>query len=238
MMLTNIKRLFKKTVAIFSRCIRAVYWLPIRLFRLIKHFWTGVAVFFVKKQPRIPHWWQDFAFLFMDLVAVPEVFETAFDFGKWNTRPLSPLEKKLAASVFGSALNLDAIRMDDRAKIGCQKRRIVYVSYFTINAWGRIRPETFIHELVHVWQFQKLGGAYIPQALRAQKSKEGYNYGGIEALRASMELGGKLLDFNLEQQAEIVGDYYAIREGLKPAWGKGKTADLPVYDYFVAQVRE
>ena len=237
-MLTNLKRLYIKTRAFFSRCVRAVCWLPLRLRRLIQHIWHGITVFFVKKQRRIPDWWQDFAFLMMDLVAVPELFETIVDFGKWNTRPLTPLERQLAASVFGSVLNLDAIRVDEKAWIGCQKHKILYVSYFIINAWGCIRPQIFIHELVHVWQFQKQGGAYIPRALRAQKSKQGYNYGGIEALRASKELGGRLVDFNLEQQAEIVGDYYAIREGLKPAWGKGKTADLPIYDYFVAQVRE
>ena len=175
--------------------------------------------------------------MLFDFLTLPELAETIADFAKWSTRPLSPNEKKLAASVFGKAINLDAVRIDSSARIGCRKRGIAYVSYFTINSWGRLSPVILIHELVHVWQFQQLGGAYISRALRAQRSKEGYNYGGVEALRSSKENSGKIKDFNLEQQAEIISDYFAIREGFKPSWGKATKSDIPVYDYFLSQVK-
>ncbi len=237
MMLNNLKRFCIKVSALFTRLLRVVFWLPRRIFRLFRHVGDGFSRLINGKRPAIPHWWLEFAFLAMDLVGLPEVVETIFDFAKWDTRPLSPLEKKLAASVFGDALPLDDIRIDNRARLGCKKRHIAYVSYFTVNAWGSIRPEIFIHELVHVWQFLKYGGAYMPMALRAQSSKEGYNYGGVAALRTCKEKNGKLTDFNLEQQADIVSDYFAIREGLKPAWGKGTKEDLPVYEYFLSQIR-
>jgi hypothetical protein len=233
----NLKRFYIKTMGLFARLLRAVWFFPIRLFRIFKHLGLGLHRL-ISKKPKLVHWWQDFAFLLLDLVALPEVYETCCDFGKWNTRPLSPLERKLAESVFGNALQLDKICLDDRAKIGCKKRKIVYVSFFTVNAWGRIQPATFIHELVHIWQYQKMGAAYMTNALRAQKTKEGYNYGGSKALKEAMEKRAKITDFNLEQQADIVADYYAIREGLKPVWGKGTSADLPAYQYFVAQIRE
>ncbi|MBK8566305.1 MAG: hypothetical protein IPN76_23950 [Saprospiraceae bacterium] len=187
---------------------------------------------------KLHHWWQDFSFLLLDLLAVPELYETLGDFLKWDTRPLSPLERKLAASVFGDALKLDQVCIDSKAMIGCKKRNIVYVSFFTVNSWGKIHPSTFVHELVHIWQYQNLGAAYMTKALRAQRTREGYNYGGIDKLREAMGRKARLTDFNLEQQADIVADYYAIREGLKPAWGKGTQADLPVYQYFMAQIRE
>lgn len=235
-MLPNLKRLYTKTLSIFERCIRALRLLPERLVRLLRHIGSGLNLFFVQNRRQTQYWWQDFAFLVFDIVALPELYETLFDFVKWNTRPLSPLEKKLAASVFGNAIRLDDIRIDDSAKIGCKKRNIVYVSYTTVNSWGRIRPETFIHELVHVWQFQQMGGAYIPRALRAQRTKEGYNYGGPGYLKEAIKNGQKFTDFNLEQQADLICDYFSIKEGMKPTWGKGVEADLPVYQHFVSQL--
>ncbi len=190
-----------------------------------------------QKEPKILHWWQDFAFLLLDIVCIPDIVETALDFAKWNTRPLSPLEKKMATSVFGNSLILNAIRIDEHAKIGCRKRKIAYVSYFTINSWGRLPPETLVHELVHIWQYQHLGGAYISKALRAQRSQAGYNYGGLEALKTCIGKKGKITDFNLEQQAEIIGDYFCLREGLKLAWANTTKLDLPIYEYFLSQIR-
>lgn len=236
-MLSNLKRLYTKTLSIFERGFRALRLLPERLVRLYRHIGSGLNRFFVQNNRQTQHWWQDFSFLVFDLVALPELYETLFDFMKWNTRPLSPLEKKMAASVFGDVIRLDEVRIDDCAKLGCKKRNIVYVSYMTINSWGRIRPETFIHELVHIWQFQQMGGAYIPRALRAQRTKEGYNYGGPSYLKEAIKSGQKLTDFNLEQQADLICDYFSIMKGLKPTWGKGSEADLPAYQYFVSQLQ-
>ncbi|MCF8244480.1 MAG: hypothetical protein K9J37_07175 [Saprospiraceae bacterium] len=219
-----------------ARFYRIAVWLPKRCYRISRHISVGGVILFSQKEPKILHWWQDFAFLLLDIVGIPELAETTLDFAKWNTRPLSPLEKEMATSVFGNSLNLNAIRIDERAKIGCQKRNIAYVSYFTINSWGRLRPETLVHELVHIWQYQHLGGAYISRALRAQRSQAGYDYGGLEALRTSMEGNGKITDFNLEQQAEIISDYFCLREGLKPTWGNAAKVDLPVYEYFMCQI--
>ncbi|MBI5915708.1 MAG: hypothetical protein HY842_10045 [Bacteroidetes bacterium] len=177
-------------------------------------------------------------FLLFDLIAVPEIYETLMDFVKWQTRPLFDHEKILARSVFGESIHLGRVRVDESAKVMCKGSQIIYVSYYTINAWGRFRPDIMIHELMHVWQFERLGGAYIPRALRAQKAKEGYNYGGAEALSACMVRGGGLSDFNLEQQADIVSDYFCIREEMMPAWGNGTRRELAVYEYFVSELKK
>jgi hypothetical protein len=237
MMLINLKRLYIKLGAVAVRLVRMAAWFPLRLLRFFRHLVAGTSNLFSKKQTETLAWWQDFVFYFSDLLFLPEIFESILDFGKWKTRPLSPLEKRLISSVFGESIKLGAVRIDDRAKIGCRKRNIAYVSFYTVNSWGKLQPATLIHELVHVWQYQKLGSVYISQALRAQRSKAGYNYGGLEVLRDSMRKHGKITDFNLEQQAEIVGDYFAIREGGNGVWSKATKADLPIYEYFVAQVR-
>lgn len=237
MRLTNLKLLYIKLLSLPVRAWRILKLLPIRLYRIFRHVGRGFQWIPKQRIPNLAAWWLDFLMLLTDLAAMPEIYETFCDFVKWKTRPLSTQEQELAASVFGNAILLAAIRLDDRARIGCRKQKIAYVSHFTVNAWGKLNAPTFIHELVHVWQYQQMGSAYITQALRAQRSPAGYNYGGVEALRKSVEANGKIQDFNLEQQAEIVGDYYCIRAGLRPVWGMGNKQDLPVYDYFVNQIR-
>jgi hypothetical protein len=204
---------------------------------LVRHFYKGVYSLLRRPKPKIVHWWADAGLLVADVAGVPEAAESVMEFVKLRTRPLSPLERKLAESVFGEALWLSHVRVDERAKIGCRARNMAYVSFFTVNNWGKLKPFTFIHELVHVWQYQQMGSAYISRAIRSQHSEHGYNYGGIERLRKHRVSSGNLTDFNLEQQADIVADYYAVREGLPTAWGKATRADLAVYEHYVAQVR-
>ncbi|MCJ7512428.1 MAG: DUF4157 domain-containing protein [Anaerolineales bacterium] len=67
-----------------------------------------------------------------------------------------------------------------------------------------------VHELTHVWQYERHG----PRALRdAAKLHLGsgvdpYAYGGEAGLSPS-PAPKSLADFNMEQQAEIAGDYYS-----------------------------
>ena len=96
----------------------------------------------------------------------------------------------------------------------------------------------FIHEMVHVWQYEKLGAIYIPKALSAQYTAEGYNYGGVEVLKQYMREGKDLLAFNYEQQGDIVSDYYRIKNGYFPRWGNGSRIDLPVYEYFIRTIND
>ncbi|MBI1225508.1 MAG: hypothetical protein GC192_09765 [Bacteroidetes bacterium] len=237
MMLRNLKRFYIKLVAALRRLMRIVQWFPLRIYRLLNHFKLGIFGFPSKNRVGLQVWWQDLPFYLVDILCLPEIVETFLDFAKWGTRLLSPLEIKMAVSVFGTSLQLNEVRIDNRARISCKKNRIAYVSFFTINAWGPLQATTFIHELVHVWQFQKFGSVYIPKALRAQRSPQGYDYGGIDALKIAKQKKGKLTDFNFEQQADIVSDYFAIREGKHPVWGKAVYTDLPIYEYFVQQIR-
>ena len=157
------------------------------------------------------------------------------DFFKFNSRPLSSRELSVISSVFGDAISYELVRLDQSSYIGPRQMNIIYVSFHTINSWGKMPDHILIHEMVHVWQYEQLGAKYIPMALAAQTSQMRYNYGGVEQLQINMDKG--LNAFNLEQQADIIMDYYIIKNDYKPRWGRGNKGDLAIYEHFVNEIR-
>jgi hypothetical protein len=181
----------------------------------------------------VREWWADLLCYLADIFAVPELYETIMGAVKWKIRPLTEKEKALCISLFGNSIDVRLVRVDDRASIGLRKLALAYVSFNTINYRKKIRTAILVHELVHVWQYQQFGSVYISKALKAQKSEEGYDYGGVSRLYQMMLSDKQLTNFNFEQQADIVEDYYKM---LKT----GEAFDLrsQAYHYFGSQVME
>ena len=150
-------------------------------------------------------------------------------------RGLTPAEARLAASVFGSALDASRVRIHGRRYLLGQGRGVAmspngniyfraedYRTDFTTNlgdaAW-------LIHELTHAWQHQQ----GIPVRLRGlleQLSRvwgrNPYAYGRIDPARPFRSYG-------LEQQAAIVEDFLRVRSGAEPRYGSG-----PLVEYRAA----
>lgn len=238
--------LISKFTGIFIRLQDWIRFLPVRALRLFAHLVDGSSKLFqinfgkLKLQPlllSILNWWIEFIFLLLDFIGVGEIYETLADLIKFNTRPLKNWEKKIAKEVFGNNINYNRVRIDEVSLVGPPQLKICYVSCYTINSWGKMPNGLFIHEMTHVWQYEKIGLVYIPRALKAQRTVMGYNYGGLKTLEKCIEEGKTFFSFNLEQQAEIVADYYNIKNGYPAQWSKAGIADLPVYEYFLKQVR-
>ena len=172
-------------------------------------------------------------FLLADLVLVPEILLSLNRLLKPNTRRLTGREITLARAVFGETIDYQSVRIDERAMIGCRQYRFAYVGFNCINCWGKLSDAHFIHELVHVWQFQTLGSLYIPRALWAQRTHGGYNYGGVQALQQALREGRGLSGFNFEQQGDVVADYFCLKNGLQPRWCDANPAYLPVFEAIV-----
>ncbi len=208
--------------------------LPIRIKRLWRHviypFYRPITNEFPSKS--VLEWSVDAGFYIMDIVAMPEVYEIIFSILKRKTRQLTIQEKALAKSIFGDSIQYDLVKVDTGARFGTKKIALAYVSFNTINYLRNIDKAIFIHELMHIWQFQQFGSIYIARAIKAQRSKEGYDYGGVANLYQVMLKGGSLLDFNFEQQADIIEDYYRIRENPTAA----APMNLSVYAYFAKEV--
>lgn len=87
-----------------------------------------------------------------------------------------------------------------------------------------------VHELTHVGQYEKVGAVYLPEALHAQGSVAGYDYGDLTAARA---VGTRFADFNREQQASICADYYRVCHGSTAGFGATEAELAP----FIADLR-
>lgn len=146
-------------------------------------------------------------FYVIDLFGISEIYEILNELINWNIRDIHNDEILLAKEIFKEDFRIDLVRIND-SNIIAKKLRIAYVSFRQINFSKAIPNDIFVHELVHIWQYQKFGAVYIYKAWKAQISKEGYKYGSASGLALARESSKHFYEFNFEQQAEIVQDYY------------------------------
>lgn len=210
--------------------------LPKRVGRLVRHTLFSNLGIEQTVQLKLIKYFPGILLLLLDVFAIPELYDLISNASKGSSRYLTEDEKICAGPIFGSLLPLDEVRLDYRARIGPSQLKIVYVSFFTINSHGTYSFSTFIHELVHVWQYMNFGSIYILHALIAQHSKMGYNYGGLAALRQAKNNNKGLLSFNFEQQADIIRDYFLLINGYRTQWSKASEEDINLYEYFVSDL--
>jgi hypothetical protein len=182
-----------------------------------------------------------------------------------GSRPLSDYEIKEARRVFKEGLNYKPVRIRERfelaltvAKVwdkimGRQKdpksnamtlgNTIVVSRHLhtqeTDPEESRLTDMAWlIHELTHVWQFQRYKLKYLTQAIGAQAKRgvDPYKYstattlqGKGDDLKHKWEIDGDRLEsFNREQQGDIAKDFYR-------AWKKG--LDTTNWELFLDEMR-
>jgi len=228
-------------MAICFRLIDFIRLIPVRFYRIVIHV---SALFYKSTRPkvwsdlwperynllhRIFNWNVTLYIFLLELVGIGEVYETIMDFLKFNTRGMTQREIAVARSIYGDRINYRRVRLDAYAYLGPKQQNICYVSFYLINSWGKMSDALLIHELIHIWQYEQMGALYMPSALAAQASSRGYDYGGVHGLQKALDIAGDLRTFNLEQQGDIVADYFRIKNGQIPAWGNGQTKHLAIY---------
>jgi hypothetical protein len=126
-------------------------------------------------------------------------------------RGLLAQELELMRGVFGSGVNYKPVRLVRMAPlIASVNGRRAFVLGNDINlppgtyeeALRGRRDGLLVHEMTHVWQFQRRGWRYMAEALWAQSFGGGYVY--VKELRS----GRAWRQLNLEQQAMLVQDAY------------------------------
>ena len=132
------------------------------------------------------------------------------------TRPLTAGERDLASSIFGNAIDLDAVTVKRKKWFPFQPKNVLMAPTGHIHVhpasdhWSEDFAEEhvhaqgwFLHELTHVWQSQKRGKYYLP-LMRHPLCR--YDY----AVRA----GWPLERYGLEQQGEIVRHAFLLRNRI------------------------
>jgi hypothetical protein len=127
-------------------------------------------------------------------------------------RPLDDCETALLRRVFGGGLDLAPIRIvPGRAGLfGLSRRPFALGNRLYLKGGDpKARPDVFVHEACHVWQYQRRGFVYAGGAILAQATKGRHAYDW----RAEKSAGKVWLDFNPEAQAQFVQDLFRDRDG-------------------------
>lgn len=152
----------------------------------------------------------------LDLIGAGEAWTFLMNILKgFSTRPMNGVELAEAAKVYAGSLHYWQIRIDEYsliAKIGAWFQGAAGMGVTTAQTINFNRPIAaapgngdmgwLVHELGHVAQYTHVGLQYLGEAIHAQATT-GYSYGGGAGL-----VGKKLSDFNREQQADILSDFY------------------------------
>lgn len=147
-------------------------------------------------------------------------------------RPLTMGEIAMARSVFRDAIDYERVRVvrGSFLPFGLQDQNTAmtprgnlhfmpaqYRDDFSVQDHGG--KLFFIHEMVHVWQYQLGYSVLLHGALLALRG----GYIGQRAYRYTASAGGVLSDFNMEQQGDIIAHYFGARQLAIPAY----VAQLP-----------
>jgi hypothetical protein len=199
--------------------------------RLIYHFISP----FSKLDNHLPssnplQWLIDLFFYIIDLLFVPELFLFLNWIFKRSMRKLTPYEMKISESIYGNTINYAHIYVDSDSRFLTQKYHFAYVSFNIINYCKHMQDHTFIHEMMHIYQYQRFGSVYIYRALNAQsKLKNPYSYGGVDGLLKAYQEKKSLFDFNFEAQASIIEHYFIIKNRDEE---EDSEVLIPLFEYF------
>lgn len=132
-----------------------------------------------------------------------------------SSRPLTPAERALAASMFGDAIDYERVRVHRRAWWPLQPRRITMAPdghlwfhpqaphYCECFGYAGLASQAhFIHEMTHVWQATRSGKWWLP-LMRHPFCRYGY----------TITPGKPFERYGIEQQAEIVKHIFLARNG-------------------------
>jgi hypothetical protein len=172
----------------------------------------------------------------LDLIGMPEIFAFIWRMAT-RVSPLTGEEIAAASLVLGPrALRYQDVRVAEGGVLRWIFKRNgnrAFATFHTVNLpeeghHQRSNLEIVVHEVIHVYQYERAGSRYFAEALLGQQ-EEGYGYGGPDGLLEAVTRGKRFADFNREQQAQIAQDYLAALRLRAP---------LAPYEPFIDQLRQ
>ena len=173
--------------------------------------------------------------LLLDITPVPWLMEWLGNVFKRQARRMTREEITMAFDIFGPTVPYHLCTFDPASFFVKKKLATAYTFLHTINFAVSMPSETMIHELVHIWQYHRFGSIYLSEAIWAQRWGGGYNYGGYDALVKNR--GAGLSAFNMEQQAEIVEDYFRFKNDIPMQWSTRGPEIENVLEIYILQLK-
>lgn len=144
-----------------------------------------------------------------------------------TSRTMTEGEIKLAKRIFKDSINYNIVKIHNEKYIffqpnnsGMTPNGEIYMNGSYSKDYSKLngRAKSFlIHELVHVWQYQLNILNPITAAI-SQNFTNAFDYS--KAYQYTLNPDKDILDYEIEQQAAIIEDYYLIYEaGLSPVAG-------------------
>jgi hypothetical protein len=159
-----------------------------------------------------------------------------------TSRPLTKGEIALARTVFGDSIEYGTVYVSDSKFTGFHPEGVAMAPNGNLFMPGcysddysaeRVYTQSlFIHEMTHVWQYQNKVLAPMVEAIKLNV-KFAFNY--LAAYNYTLDGKKDLVDYNMEQQASIVQDWFAQKHGaFNPLYSscQNKCTDAERQDLF------
>lgn len=186
----------------------------VRLGRINQTLRTAVA-----HKPPLGHTLHLLIVQLFDLVGGPELAQVFLRLLA-HTTPLTAAETAVMTNIIGVQLRFTDVRL---ATGGLSQWIFRYNGNLAFTAWHTIfLPETparsrqnqalLVHELTHVYQYERVGTRYMTEAISVliATRRDCYAYGGAVGLTQAHGQQIPMASFNREQQAQIVQDYFTL----------------------------
>ncbi len=190
-------------------------------------------------------WLHLFLAQLFDLVGGPEICQFVMHLGM-HTTPLTAAEHTAVQSLFGpNNLRYQDVRLAEGGILNLIFRYnggLAFATWYTIHlplkrrvgetaVSNRKNLPLLIHELTHVFQYHHVGSRYLGEAIYylVTTSRNCYQYGGSAGLRTCWQQGQAFRQFNREQQAQIIQDYFSHSQ---------KNLDISAYLPYLVQLRQ
>lgn len=135
---------------------------------------------------------------------------------KGKSRSLTPGEIEMARTVFGDSVDYSKVRVHNDTSNMFQGKNVtvtpngeMYCANNYCDDFSKGDKGHFIHEMTHVWQYQN--NVLTPRIAAAEQwVKSGFCY--TKCYSYTLDTKKDLLDYNLEQQADMVADLFWAKE--------------------------
>lgn len=133
-------------------------------------------------------------------------------------RPLTKGERALARMIFKDSIDYNLVKISDRPYSPLQGKDVTMAPNGHIYCNNTYRDDFskcsnsmqshFIHEMTHIWQYQN---RVIHPVWGAAKEMLKHKFNYASAYKYEINTSKDFIDYGLEQQACILGDYFSLK---------------------------